>query len=231
MPRPVESISGAAFSFSFLTIFDSVNDIAAHCTYCLIDTYRNSLMQMSKLQPPEISGLTPRPRLLSLLNHQKEKKLFCFMGMPATGKKTLAAQYVQQCGLPTLWINLERWDSEPDQFGYWLVQSLETILDARAFAELAESLKAIHITTPSGRYDRQWARLIANGLPDQTMVVITDMENIPTRSPIFRILKDLLTLTKNSVKLIFCTCSPPGLPIHEMAMNRSALILTTADLL
>lgn len=70
-------------------------------------------VNISKITPPYLPQILPRPRLLDLLEKNKDKKLILILGQAAQGKTTLAASYVKTSKIPTAWLNLDQPDSDP----------------------------------------------------------------------------------------------------------------------
>ena len=83
----------------------------------------------TKIVPPQIPQILPRPRLLERLKQDQDKRLTFILGQAAQGKTTLGVSYVQSSELPSAWINLGPEDSDAVNFFYSLVWSLQRVLE------------------------------------------------------------------------------------------------------
>lgn len=75
-------------------------------------------VSLSKISPPYVTKLLPRPRLYLLLNEHRDKKIILIVGQAAQGKSTLIASYIEIETIPAAWINLEPDDSEASLRGF-----------------------------------------------------------------------------------------------------------------
>lgn len=87
-------------------------------------------LSVSKIIPPRLPAILPRPRLVERIKQHQDKKLIFILGPAAQGKTTLAASYVQPAPLASAWLNLGPEDSEAVSLFYLLVQSLQRALPA-----------------------------------------------------------------------------------------------------
>jgi len=82
----------------------------------------------SKITPPRLQRIVERPRLLEMLEREKEKPLVLVLGQAAQGKSTLVASYSERCKRPSAWINLGREESDPVNLFRLVVQSVQHAL-------------------------------------------------------------------------------------------------------
>jgi ATP/maltotriose-dependent transcriptional regulator MalT/DNA-binding SARP family transcriptional activator len=80
----------------------------------------------TKLQPPSLKPNTlKRDRLIKLLKNNLERKLVVVTGDAGYGKTTLLAQVMKEEGLPCVYYDLDRGDSDLVVFASYLVHGLE----------------------------------------------------------------------------------------------------------
>ena len=82
----------------------------------------------SKITPPYFPHVLDRPRLIDRLMQNRDKKLLLILGQAAQGKSTLAVSYVKAAQVPSAWVNLGPEDSDPVNFFYLLVNSIQRVL-------------------------------------------------------------------------------------------------------
>src|SRR4030065_2074605 len=85
-------------------------------------------VSISKIIPPCLPKILHRPRLLDLLEKNRDKKLILILGQAAQGKKTLVHSYVKTLKIPSAWMNLDKEDSGPFNLFPLIVQSLQPSL-------------------------------------------------------------------------------------------------------
>ena len=93
-------------------------------------------VSISKIAPPYLPNILHRPRLLDLLEKNRDKKLILILGQAAQGKTTLVASYVKTLKIPSAWITLDKEDSNPFNLFHLIVQSLQHSLKDIDFSPL-----------------------------------------------------------------------------------------------
>ena len=67
----------------------------------------NHSVNISKITPPYLPKILYRPRLVNLIEGNKDKKLILILGQAAQGKTTLAASYGKTSDMPFAWVSLD----------------------------------------------------------------------------------------------------------------------------
>ena len=80
--------------------------------------------QLAKLTRPRLHNAVARERLFRLLDAKRGHACVWVVGPPGAGKTTLLASYLSACAIPSLWYQLDRGDSDPATFFYYLRESL-----------------------------------------------------------------------------------------------------------
>ena len=75
-------------------------------------------VSLGKTTRPSVSGVLPRRRLFELL--KKDHAVTWITGPPGCGKTTLAASWLDQAKVPSLWYQLDEGDADVASFFYHL---------------------------------------------------------------------------------------------------------------
>ena len=74
----------------------------------------------AKLTRPEVQAIVPRPRIYRRLDGPGVCRWAWIAAPAGAGKTTLAASWVEACGLPALWVSLDAGDADPATFFHYL---------------------------------------------------------------------------------------------------------------
>src|SRR5512136_1120121 len=96
----------------------------------------DSSVNISRVTPPYLPQILHRPRLVNLIEENKDKKLILILGQAAQGKTTLAACYVKTSSIPSAWVNLDKSESNPFTLFHLIIQSLQQALKDINFSDL-----------------------------------------------------------------------------------------------
>ena len=96
----------------------------------------NPSVSISKITPPYLPKILYRPRLVNLIEGNKDKKLILILGQAAQGKTTLAASYGKTSEMPFAWVSLDKDESDPASLFHLMVQSLQQALRDIDFSHL-----------------------------------------------------------------------------------------------
>lgn len=82
---------------------------------------------VAKITPPKADGALLRPRLFSLLDKGRKKRVIWVSGAAGSGKTTLVASYLTQRKLPFLWYQVDQGDADVSTFFYYMGLAAETL--------------------------------------------------------------------------------------------------------
>jgi ATP/maltotriose-dependent transcriptional regulator MalT/DNA-binding SARP family transcriptional activator len=189
-------------------------------------------VNISKITPPYLPQISDRPRLLNLLEKNRDKKLILILGQAAQGKSTLAACYVKSLKIPSAWINLDKEDSDPINLYYLIVHSLQRVLKEVDFSHLLSySPQVIGPRAESPLY-REWAQSIFKEVSIPIQIVIDGLNRLSTNALAFQFLQVLVEDSPPDIHLMLLSreMPPPVLEFQHLKMRQQALVLTNEAL-
>jgi DNA-binding SARP family transcriptional activator len=80
---------------------------------------QRKLASLAKFTQPSSTGIFPRRRLFHLIDKKLSHPVLWITGPPGSGKTTLVSSYVAARGLPCLWYQVDRSDSDIASFFYY----------------------------------------------------------------------------------------------------------------
>lgn len=191
------------------------------------------LPDLSKICPPDLSKIIPRPRLEKIFEKNDDKKLILIIGQAAQGKSTTAATwYFQKNNFSSVWINLDQEDSDPVNLFYLLVQTLHHEKKEKTI----EALLALpsHTFGPKGglyRY-REWASAIYKTFHEPVQVFFDGLDRLLPEAESFHFIQVLIEKMPPAFKYILTSRAYPPLSLEfqNLKMGRQALLLKNEDL-
>jgi LuxR family maltose regulon positive regulatory protein len=193
----------------------------------------NHSVNISKITPPYLPKILYRPRLVNLIEGNKDKKLILILGQAAQGKTTLAASYGKTSEMPLAWVSLDKDESDPASLFQLTVQSLQQALRDINFSHLL-SPHPPQITGPGEEIPlyREWAQSIFKEVSIPVQIVMDGLDRLSTTAPGFKFLQVLVEDSPPNVHLILLSreIPPPILEFQHLKIRQQALVLTNEDL-
>jgi len=189
-------------------------------------------VNISKIMPPYLPQILDRPRLLNLLEKNKDKKLILVLGQAAQGKSTLAACYVKSLKIPSAWINLDKEDSDPINLYYLIVHSLQRVLKDIDFSHLLSYSPQVMGPRAESPLYREWAQSVFKEVSIPIQIVIDGLNRLSTNGPAFEFLQVLVEESPPDLHLMLLSreMPPPVLEFQQLKMSQQALVLTNEAL-
>jgi ATP/maltotriose-dependent transcriptional regulator MalT/DNA-binding SARP family transcriptional activator len=193
----------------------------------------NPSVSISKITPPYLPKILYRPRLVNLIEENKDKKLILILGQAAQGKTTLAASYGKTSDMPFAWVSLDKDESDPASLFHLTVQSLQQALRDIDFSHLLSPYPP-QITGPGEEIPlyREWTQSIFKEVSIPVQIVMDGLDRLSTTAPGFKFLQVLVEDSPPNVHLILLSreIPPPVLEFQHLKIRQQALVLTNEDL-
>jgi ATP/maltotriose-dependent transcriptional regulator MalT/DNA-binding SARP family transcriptional activator len=186
-------------------------------------------MNAAKFLPPKTTRVLERERLLSRLLSWEEKRLVIIHAQAGQGKSTLAAGYVQELSAPAVWYNLDQEDDNPVLFLSSLARAVQRAWPARM--QQVPHLSAARFGM-SGIQQALggWIGQVFGNLPQRSLVVFDDYNNVPPASQLHLLIQALLDCAQRNIQFIIISRARPGLDIAKLRAAQSLGEITGEDL-
>ena len=192
----------------------------------------NPTVSISKITPPYLPKILHRPRLVNLIEGNKDKKLILILGQAAQGKTTLVTSYVMTSQIPSAWINLDKEDSDPINLYYLIVQSLQHVFKGINFSPLLSY--SLPITGPRTEIPiyREWTQSLFKEVPISIRIVFDGLNRLSPDSPAFAFLQILVEEAPPNIHLMMVSREMPPLSFEfqNLKMRQEAFVLTNEEL-
>jgi LuxR family maltose regulon positive regulatory protein len=187
---------------------------------------------LSKITPPYLAQILYRPRLLNLLEKNRDKKLILILGQAAQGKSTLAASYVNSLKIPSAWINLDREESDPVNLFYLIVYSLQQVLKETDLSHLIPNPLRMTGSRSVLLLYTEWAQTLYNLLPSPIQIVIDGLDHLSPDANAFKFLQSLIDCAPPHIHLMLLSreIPPLSLEFQYLKMRQEALVLINEEL-
>ena len=189
------------------------------------------LASRAKFTPPRLPRILVRPRLQQRLAKGLKQRHVVLLGQAAQGKTTLAAAYLEQSEVTSVWINLEWEDSDPVSLFLSLVRGLDLALPGAnlrsAFAVSPEFSQSPR--SPLAMY-RVWVRTLLAEITAPLHLVFDGLDHLSEKAASLDLFQVLLREAPPPVRLILLSRSRPDLNLEELRIRRQVLILENREL-
>ena len=189
-------------------------------------------VNISRVTPPYLPQILHRPRLVNLIEENKDKKLILILGQAAQGKTTLAACYVKTSDIPSAWVNLDKSESDPITLFHLIIQSLRQALKDINFSDLLSYPPQIMGPRDEVPLYREWTQSIFKEVSIPVQIVIDGLDRLSPDAPAFNFLEVLLENSPANIRFLLLSreMPPPVLEFQHLKMRQQALVLTNEDL-
>jgi LuxR family maltose regulon positive regulatory protein len=189
-------------------------------------------VNISKITPPRLPHILDRPRLLNLLEKNRDRKLILILGQAAQGKSTLAASYAKALKIPSPWVNLDKEDSDPVNLYHLMIQSLQHALKNINLLHLLSDPPQLMGPREEIPLYQGWAQSIFKEVSIPIQIVMDGLDRLSTAAHGFKFLQVLVEESPPNIHLILLSreIPPPVLEFQHLKIGQQALVLTNEDL-
>jgi len=190
----------------------------------------NPSLIVSKITPPRVSAILPRPRLLERLQQNRDKKLTLVLGQAAQGKSTLALSYAEKSPVPWAWLNLGPEDGDAVDLFYLVGHSLKRALPQLDFSPILAYPSLGLGPREEVPLHREWANSLVQTLSQPAYVILDGLDRLPANTSAIRYLQVLLELSPSPLHLLMLSREMPPFAGDLLQDPRQVLILTNEEL-
>lgn len=176
---------------------------------------RSNTFSLPKLTPPRLGKIYHRERLFTLLDGARKDHSVIWIGAPAgSGKTTLAASYLQQRQLNTLWYQVDAGDQDLAAFFYYLGKA----------AKRSGVRKALPLFTPEYQlglpvFTRNFFRELFAGLRTPAVIVLDNLQEAGADTPLHTVLQQAAEEIPHGVQLIVTSRAQPPPALARLQAN------------
>lgn len=185
-------------------------------------------MSGARLSAPVLPRIVLRQRLLDrLVEARNGAQSTWLFGPPGAGKTTLAACYVEYCGVPSLWYQLDPTDSDPATFFEYLSRAADVVAPG--------SRSALPRLTPEyqqglPRFAREYGERLFARLPADCVLVLDNYQELAADSPLHSLLPQLIADRANGQLFVFASRERPPKAFARLQANQLLDVLDWRDL-
>ncbi len=182
-------------------------------------------VSLYKIRPPDLIRILPRPRLTAFLEKNKNKQVCLLLGPAASGKSTLAADFVRYANIPCAWVNLGREDADPVNLYYSLIASLQQVTDQPDFETLFNYPSIDLGYREPVLLFREWADALFGQLSRPVRVVFDGLDQLGKNAFSAVFLRVLLEQAPETVSFMLLSRHWPDLGIEDFRIKGKAVLL------
>jgi len=185
---------------------------------------------ITKTTPPRLPGILSRPKLTERLKQNADKKLILILGQAAQGKSTLCASHVKTMGMPFVWGNLSKRESDPANLFYLLVTCLQQGLKGVNLEPLLTYPSINTGSRPEIPMYREWIDAVCERVRGPVQIVLDGLDRLQTDAPSFRFLQLLIKESSPDLHLFVISREEPPLQIQDLKIKQQAFVISNEDL-
>ncbi|MHB8453658.1 MAG: BTAD domain-containing putative transcriptional regulator [Acidiferrobacterales bacterium] len=182
-------------------------------------------VKITRPQPPP--GTLTRSRLFQRLDNGRKHGIIWVQAPPGSGKTTLVSSYLTVRGLPCLWFQVDRHDSDPATFFHYLGRAAQSANPRRR-----QPLPAL---TPEYAYGipvfaRRFFELVASRLKRPCLWVFDNFQELPEDSLVPTLLYDSLSVIPTDISVVILSRTEPPAALGRLAVHRQLTVIDNTEL-
>ncbi len=172
---------------------------------------------LAKTTRPSLSGILPRERLFSRLDQATRKPVVWLSGPPGSGKTTLAANYIEERDIASLWYQMDPGEADVATFFYYMGMAVEAVSGVgtpmpRLAPEYTGDLSA---------FAHLYFRELFSRLQAPFAIVFDNYQDVPIHSRFHEVIRDGLAEVPAGCSVIFISRSDPSPTLARYRASQS----------
>lgn len=182
---------------------------------------------LAKLSMPRSVKGVARPRLHTALDEARRAAAVWIVAPCGSGKTTLAATYIAERKLSSLWYQLDKDDADPATFFYYLGMAAKRLQpDREIFLPLLTPEFLHDIPGFARRYFRQLFAL----LPRESVIVLDNYQDLSGAEVVDEVLRNIIGEVPERSNIIVLSRSAPPPVLARLQVTAALELLTWEDL-
>jgi ATP/maltotriose-dependent transcriptional regulator MalT len=181
----------------------------------------------AKTTRPSVTGVIPRKRLFELLDRARQNPVVWISGPPGAGKTTLAASYIENREVTSLWYQFDETDLDVASFFYHLEAAVNAHCKRKSVR--LPQLTPQHLTGLTA-FTRRYFQALYRQLGETFAIVFDGYHEISPRSALHEVIATALSEVPPGGSVVLISRSDPPPSMARLRANRALDVIGWREL-